>query len=83
MTDEEALDDYIVWQLCKKQENIQRKIIEGSIDGEMLKREIIEKVRQEYRGKDYSYEEKLDLLQELDSNLQYRLEMFEGHSWRK
>lgn len=83
MTGEEVLDDYIVWQICKKQENIQRKIIEGSLGGEELKREVIEKVRQEYRGKEHTYEEKIDLLQELDSNPQYRLEIFEGYSWRK
>ncbi|MFB6204466.1 MAG: hypothetical protein ABEJ75_02370 [Candidatus Nanohaloarchaea archaeon] len=81
MTDEKAIDNYLLWELCKQQD-IQKKIMEGSPDGEELK-EIVEKVRQEYQEKDYRFEEKLNRLQELDSNPEYRLEVFKEHSWTK
>lgn len=57
--------------------------MEGSADGEELKKEAVEKACEEYRRKDYSLEEKKSLLKELDSNPDYRLKVFEGHSWRK
>jgi hypothetical protein len=79
---EEAIDNYLLWELCKQQD-IQSRIAKGSADGEELKEEIVEKVRQEYREKDYSLEEKKNLLRKLDSNPDYRLEVFEGCSWRK
>ncbi len=78
---ENAIDNYLIWQLCKQQEDIQRKIIEGSHDEEL--KEIVEKVRQQYREKDYDRGEKINLLQELDSNPGYRTKIFEDCSWRK
>ena len=78
----DAIDNYLLWELCKQQ-NIQRRLIEDSTDGEKLKEEIVEKVRQEYREKDYDIDEKIDLLQELDSNPSYRSKIFTEHSWRK
>lgn len=82
MADEKAIENYLMWELCKQQD-IQKEIAEGSPDGEELKEEVIEKVRQEYQKKDYSFEEKVNLLQELDSNPDYRLEVFKEHSWTK
>lgn len=82
MTDEKAIDNYLLWELCKQQD-IQKKIVESSPDGKELKEEIVEKVKREYQEKDYSFEEKLNLLQELDSNPDYRLEVFKQHSWSK
>lgn len=79
---EDVIDNYLVWELCKE-EGIQRMIIEGSLDGEELKEEIVEKVKREYREKDYDLDEKKDLLRELDSNPEYRIEIFEGCSWEK
>lgn len=81
MTDEKAIDNYLLWELCK-QEGIQEMIMEGSADGEELK-EIVEKVRKEYREKDYSLDEKKERLQELDSNPDYRSKIFENSSWKK
>jgi hypothetical protein len=82
MTDEKAIDNYLLWELCKQQD-IQKRIVGGSPDGEELKEEIIEKVKREYQKKDYSFEEKVNLLQELDSNPDYRLEVFKKNSWSK
>lgn len=82
MADEDAIDNYLVWQLCK-QENIQRVIIDGSTDEEKLKEEIVEEVKEDYRNRDYDLDEKIDLLQELDSNPDYRLEVFQSCSWSK
>ena len=48
---EEAIDNYLLWELCK-QRDIQNRIAKGSLNGEELKEEIVEKVRQEYREKD-------------------------------
>lgn len=79
---EEAIDNYLLWELCKQQD-IQSRIAEGSADGEELKEEIVEKVRQEYQKKDYNLEEKKNLLRKLDSNPDYRLEVFESCSWKK
>ncbi|MFB6145492.1 MAG: hypothetical protein ABEJ99_03225 [Candidatus Nanohaloarchaea archaeon] len=78
----DALDNYLVWELCK-QEGIQRMIMEDSAGEEELKEEIVEKVRQEYREKDFDLDEKINLLRELDSNPGYRLEVFENCSWSK
>lgn len=82
MTEEDAIDNYLVWQLCKHQEDIQKVIMEDSSDEEEIKR-IVEKVRRKYREKDYDLDDKMDLLQELDSNPDYRSEIFEDCSWRK
>lgn len=79
---EEAIDNYLLWELCKEQE-LQSRVLEGSLNGEELKEETVEKVRQEYREKDYNLEEKKNLLRKLDSNPDYRLEVFESCSWRK
>jgi len=81
MTDENAIDNYLLWELCK-QEGIQEMILEGSSDGEELK-EIVEKIRQKYQKKDYSLDEKKEKLQELDSNPDYRTKIFENCSWTK
>ena len=81
MADEEAIDNYLVWQLCEQNENIQKRILEDSIDTEQLKK-VIEKVRKNYQ-EDYSIQEKKDKLRELDSNLGYRLKIFEKCSWEK
>ncbi len=82
MTEDTAIDNYLVWQLCKQQENIQEKIMEDSVDGRQLK-EVIEKVREEYREQSYSQDEKLKLLERLDSNPDYRLEIYQDCSWSK
>jgi len=79
-TDENAIDNLLLWELCK-QEGIQEMIIEGSAEEEL--KEIVEKVRQEYQRKNYSLEEKREKLQELDSNPEYRNQVFENCSWRK
>ena len=77
MTKENAIDNYLIWELCKQQ-NIKRKIIEDSPDGEELKKEIVDKVRQEHQKKDYDLDEKLD---QLNSNHMFK--MFEYCSWEK
>ena len=82
MTDEDAIDSYLVWELCKQQD-IQKRIMEDSPKGKELREETVEKVRQEHREKDYSLEEKLNKLKELDSNPDYRSKIFEEHSWNK
>jgi hypothetical protein len=79
---EEAIDNYLLWELCKQQD-ITSGIAKGSADGEELKEEIVERVRKEYREKDYNLEEKKNLLRQLDSNPDYRLELFESCSWKK
>lgn len=82
MTDEDAIDNYLLWELCK-QNDIRGKIIEDSADGEELKEEIVKKVRKEFREKNYDLDEKIDLLKKLDSNPDYRSEVFEGCFWQK
>ena len=82
MTDEAAIDDYLLWELCKQQD-IQRMIVECSLDGNKLKEEIVEKVEQEYREKDYDLDEKIDLLRKLDSNPRFRIKIFKECSWNK
>ena len=80
MTDsEDAIDNYLVWQMCKNQEDIQRKISESSLHEEELK-EIIEKVRQKYQEKDYDYSEKL---RKLESDSRYLSSLFKNCSWKK
>ncbi len=78
----DAIDNYLLWELSKQQ-GIQRMIIEGHADGEELKEEIVERVRKEYREKDYSLDEKLEMLNELDSNPDYRNKVFRECSWKK
>lgn len=82
MDKEEVIDNYLLWELCK-QRGIQKMIKKGSADGERLKEEIIEKVRQEYQEKDYSFEEKKRKLNDLDSNPDYRNRILEEHTWEK
>jgi len=74
---ENVLDNYLLWELCKQQ-NIKRKIIDGSPDGEELKKEIIDKVKQEYQKKDYDLNEKLDQVKS-----DHMFKMFEYCSWSK
>lgn len=79
---EKAIDNYLLWELCKEQE-LQRMIVEGSPDKNNLKEEIVEKVKQEYREKGYDLDEKKNLLLEVDSNPEYRSKVFKENSWRK
>lgn len=81
-TDENVIDNYLVWELCKQQD-IQRKIIEGSADGKELKREIVDEVRKSYQEENYSHSEKIDKIWELGSNPEFRCKMFEKCSWSK
>ena len=76
---EDAVDNYLLWELCR-QEGIQEMIIEGSAGGKELK-EVVEKVRKEYREKDYSLDEKREKLRELDSNPDYRIKIFDNCTW--
>ena len=78
---EDAIDNYLLWELCK-QEGIQNMVMEGSAEEGKLK-EIVEKVEMEYRENQYGLEEKKKKLRDLDSNPDYRLEVFENCSWRK
>jgi hypothetical protein len=78
---EDAIDNYLLWELCK-QEGIQNMVMEGSAEEGKLK-EIVEKVEMEYRENQYGLEEKKKKLRDLDSNPDYRLEVFEDCSWRK
>lgn len=82
MTDEKAIDNYLLWELCK-QKDTQKRIFEGSPNGEELKEEIVEEVRQEYQKKDYTLDQKIEKLKELDSNPDYRSKVFKEHSWTK
>jgi len=81
MTDKDAIDNYLVWELCKEQ-GIQKMIIQGSAYGEDLK-EFVEKVKQKYNKKNYDRSEKMGKLQELDSNPEYRRRIFESCSWSR
>lgn len=78
---EDVLDNYLRWELCK-QRGLQEKLIEGCSDAEKVS-EILEKVRREYRKKDYDRMEKIEKLRDLDSNPDYRSEIFEDCSWKK
>ena len=78
---EDAIDNYLLWELCK-QKGIQNMVMEGSAEEGKLK-EIVEKVEIEYRENQYGLEEKKKKLRDLDSNPDYRLEVFENCSWRK
>ncbi len=80
--EESVIDNYLVWELCK-QKDIQRKIIEGSSDGQELKREIIDVVRDNFHEKNYSHSEKIDKIWELGSNPEFRCKMFNKCSWSK
>ena len=79
---EDAIDNYLVWELCKQQD-IQKIIMRDSLDGDELKQEIVEKVKKEYQEENYNFSEKKNLLHELDSNPEYRNKIFEEHSWKK
>lgn len=77
-----AIDNYLIWEICKKR-GIQRKIREGTKDQEQLKEEFVEKVKRQYQEKDYSLEEKKEKVKELDSNPEYRINVFKKRSWSK
>lgn len=79
--EEKAIDNYLLWELCK-QKGIQRKIMEGSYSREELRKEIVEKMRKEYRKKDYDSSEKIALMQDLDNNPDYRTKIFKECSWK-
>jgi hypothetical protein len=79
---ENVVDNYLLWELCKQQ-NIKRKIIDGSPDGEELKKEIVDKVKQEYQEKDYDLDEKLDQVNKLNSNSEHMLKTFKYCSWAR
>ena len=79
---EDVIDNYLLWELCKQQD-IKRKIIDGSPDGEKLKREIVDKVRQEYQEEYYDLDEKLNQVNNLYSNSEHMFKMFEYCSWNK
>jgi hypothetical protein len=78
----DPIDNYLVWELCKK-EGLKRKIIEGNADGDSLKKELVDRVRQEYRENQYDRSEKINLLKRLDSNPDYRSKVLRECSWRK
>lgn len=78
---EVILDNYLLWELCKQQD-IQRRIIEGSFDRQEIKK-IVEKVRQEYRENDYSLDEKFNQVRVVSSNPDHKVKMFEYCSWEK
>lgn len=78
---EEALDSYLVWELCK-QEGIQAMIMDPSTGKGKLK-EIVANVRGEYRMEYPGQDEKMRLLQELDSNPDYRSRVFRECFWNK
>ena len=79
---EDVIDDFLVWELCKQQ-NIQKRIIEDSSDRKELKEEIVEKVKEEYLEEDYSLEEKMERLTELDDNPEYRSKILDEHHWNR
>jgi len=79
---EDVIDDFLVWELCKQQ-NIHKRIIEDSSDRKELKEEIVEKVKEEYLEEDYSLEEKMERLTELDDNPEYRSKILDEHSWNR
>ena len=78
----DVIDNYLVWELCKQQD-IKRKIIDSSPDGEKLKKEIVDNVRQEYQEKDHDLDEKLDQVNKLNSNSEHMLKTFEYCSWTR
>lgn len=78
---DEAIDNCLLWELCKKK-GIQEEIIEGRQKEGDLK-ENVEETKREFQSKSYSLQEKKALLRELDSNPEYRLKIFEEHTWSK
>ena len=78
----DAIDNYLLWELCKQQ-GIQGKIMEGSSNGEELREEILEKVRKEYLENNYNRDEKINQIRELDNNPDYRTKIFKDCSWTK
>lgn len=78
----DVIDNYLIWELCK-QKDVKKRIIEGSVDGEKLKEEIVEKVRQEYRENDYTLDEKTDQVRKLSSNPEHKVKIFEYCSWNR
>lgn len=80
--EEEVVDNYLVWELCKQQ-GITEAILADSPNGQRLKQEIVDKVRKEYHGKGYSLDQKINRVKEISSNPAHMVEKFEGLSWRK
>lgn len=76
-----VLDNYLLWEICKQQD-IRRRIIEDSSDRQEIKK-VVEKVRQKYRENDYSLDEKFNQVQEVSSNPEHKVKMFEYCSWEK
>lgn len=79
---EKVIDNYLIWEFCK-QRGLQNKVSEASDNGAELIEEIVDRVKQEYREKDYSFDEKIEKLRELDSNPDYRTEVLEQHKWKR
>lgn len=79
---QEAIDNYLVWELCKK-EGIQERIMEQKPDGEKLKQRIVEKVKKEYQKEDYKQSQKINQIWKLDNNPEYRSKIFKNCSWKK
>lgn len=57
-------------------------VMESSVEEKKLNK-LVEKVKIEYRENKYALEEKREKLRNLDSNPDYRLEVFEGCRWKK
>jgi len=79
---EDVLDNYLLWELCKQQ-NIQRIILKESKSGEEIKQEIVSKVKQEYREKNYNRSQKINRIKDVSKNASYRCRIFEECSWTK
>ncbi len=78
----EAIDDYLIWELCK-QKGIHRMIEKDSEDGERILEEVIDPVTKEYESENYSPEEKIDLIREISGNPSHKIEKFRNLSWEK
>lgn len=78
----DVIDNFLLWELCKQQ-GIQRKILEGSANGEKLKQEIVDEIRQEYLAKDYDRGEKIEKIREISGNSEHKTKIFRYCSWEK
>lgn len=78
----EVIDNYLVWELCKQQD-IRKAVIEGSRDGEKIREEVVEKVRQEYMDENYDLDGKMEQVQQISSNPEHMAKMFRYCSWTK
>ncbi|MFB6114934.1 MAG: hypothetical protein ABEK04_01470 [Candidatus Nanohalobium sp.] len=77
--EEDVIDDYLVWEICK-QRGVKKEIIEGSMNEEELKEEVVE-VRKEYQERHYDLEGKIDQVRRLSSNPDHKVKVFEYCSW--